>query len=467
MLRARAVTAVGLSMLAASLTAASGAQAAAAPQLDVYVGDLSRSQIAKLVELGVDRHELKFSRAAGSIKENARVEVILSGAQADKLKAEGVELETKKVDGQSVAQRATREAAAGFEVWKQYDEIKADFEKMAKKYWPIAKSVNLGKTGRGKDIIGMKISLGAPLTRDGSKPTVLYIGAQHAREWITPEMNRRLMHHLLENYTRDRKIFNLVNSKELWIVPVANPDGYDYTFTEGQRLWRKNLRDNNANGTTEPGDGVDLNRNFAYKWGYDNEGSSPDPSSETFRGPSATSEPENKALEALVKRITPEFFVNYHSAAQLLLYGAGWQVATPSPDDIIGETLAGDDEHPAVPGYDPDLSAELYTTNGDTDTHMQENYGAYGFTPEMSTCEAASDPARTTSGRPRTASPASTSRTTRRSSRPSSAATSRSRCRWRSPRLTRRTRSRSSVAPRRTSGPTRSTSPTATRRRSR
>ena len=92
-----------------------------------------------------------------------------------------------------------------------------------------------------------------------------------------------------------------------------------------------------------------------------------------------------------MKRITPEFFVNYHSAAQLLLYGTGWQVATPSPDDIIGETLAGDDAHPAVPGYDPDLSAELYTTNGDTDTHMQENYGTFGFTPEMGTCESASD----------------------------------------------------------------------------
>ena len=237
----------------------------------------------------------------------------------------------------------------------------------------------------------MKITLGAPLTRDGSKPTVLYIGAQHAREWITPEMNRRLMHYLLENYTRDRKVRELINTRELWIVPVANPDGYDWTFEQDQRLWRKNLRDNNGNGTIEPGDGVDLNRNFAYKWGYDNEGSSPDPTSETYRGPSPTSEPENKALEALVKRITPEFFVNYHSAAQLLLYGTGWQVATPSPDDMIGETLAGDDAHPAVPGYDPDLSAELYTTNGDTDTHMQENYGAFGFTPEMGTCKSASD----------------------------------------------------------------------------
>ena len=57
---------------------------------------------------------------------------------------------------------------------------------------------------------------------------------------------------------------------------MANPDGYDFTFTEGNRLWRKNLRDNNGDGQITVGDGVDLNRNFAEKWGYDNEGSSPD-----------------------------------------------------------------------------------------------------------------------------------------------------------------------------------------------
>ena len=103
------------------------------------------------------------------------------------------------------------------------------------------------------------------------------------------------------------------------------------------------------------------------------------------------SEPETKALDALFEKLTPEFFVNYHSAAELLLHGIGWQVATPSPDDVIYEAMVGDDANPAVPGYDPDISAELYTTNGDTDSHMQEAYGTLGFTPEMSTCEAASD----------------------------------------------------------------------------
>ena len=177
---------------------------------------------------------------------------------------------------------------------------------------------------------------------------------------------------------------------ELWFVPVANPDGYDYTFTEGNRLWRKNLRDNDGDGEITGFDGVDLNRNFPYRWGYDNEGSSPVPTSETYRGPAPASEPETRALDGLMRRIGFAFLVNYHSAAELLLYGIGWQVATPTPDDLLYETLAGDDANPAVPGYDPDIAAELYTTNGETTEHAHNRYGTLAFTPEMATCETAS-----------------------------------------------------------------------------
>jgi Zinc carboxypeptidase len=86
--------------------------------------------------------------------------------------------------------------------------------------------------------------------------------------------------------------------------------------------------------------------------------------------------------------------INYHSAAELLLYGVGWQVSTPTPDDEILKAMAGDDAKPAVPGYDPDISAELYTTNGETDTHATVRYGTLAFTPEMTTCQtvSASDP---------------------------------------------------------------------------
>ena len=103
---------------------------------------------------------------------------------------------------------------------------------------------------------------------------MLYVGAQHAREWITPEMVRRLAHHVIDGYGTDPALTELVDSTELWFVPVANPDGYDHSFTPGNRNWRKNLRDNNRDGRVNVGDGVDLNRNFPTKWFYDDEGAS-------------------------------------------------------------------------------------------------------------------------------------------------------------------------------------------------
>ena len=375
-----------------------GAPASAAPKsdrLDVYVGDLTAGQLSELIELGVDRHDLEIDRMPGErgAKGELRVEAIISGAQARQLATQGVTMKPKKIDGQTVAQRATLAAAEGFEVFNTYGGatgIKAEYEQAAADNASIAKAVSIGQSVNGQDIIALKISKNARELKDGRKPAVLYLSAQHAREWITPEMNRRLMHYILDNYGSDSQITRLVNENELWFVPVANPDGYDFTFSPGNRLWRKNLRDNNVDGTIAPGDGVDLNRNFATKWGYDNEGSSPNPGSETYRGPGPNSEPESQALEAFVGRVGFEFFVNYHSAAELLLYGTGWQVSTPTPDDVIYEAMAGDDANPAVEGYDPDISAELYTTNGDTDTHMTELFGTLGFTPEMATCESAS-----------------------------------------------------------------------------
>ena len=203
-------------------------------------------------------------------------------------------------------------------------------------------------------------------------------------------MNRRLMHHMVEGYATAASIKKIVDSTELWFIPSANPDGYDYTFTEGNRLWRKNLRDNDGDGQITGLDGVDPNRNFPTKWGYDNEGSSPNPSSETYRGTAPASEPETRALNGLLNRVRFTFLVNYHSAAELLLYGGGGPGATPPPDDTLYEAMAGDDAHPAVPGYDPDISAELYTTNGETDDHASTVYKTLAFTPEMSTCETAS-----------------------------------------------------------------------------
>ena len=159
----------------------------------------------------------------------------------------------------------------------------------------------------------------------------------------------------------------ILATTELWFIPVVNPDGYDYTFvSDSTRLWRKSLRDNNGDGAITTVDGVDPNRNWPTKWRFDPEGASDNPASETYRGPSPSSEPEVTAYRALMNRLKAKFMIDYHSFGELILYPEGWQVETRATDDPLMEALAGRDEsNPAIPGYDPDLSAELYTVNGD------------------------------------------------------------------------------------------------------
>ena len=113
-----------------------------------------------------------------------------------------------------------------------------------------------------------------------------------------------------------------------------NPDGYQYTFTN-ERLWRKNLRDNDGDGQTTNADGVDPNRNYPEHFKYDEEGSSKILSSQTYRGPGPASEAETQAIMGLSEKVGFEFNINYHSNGRWLLYPEGWQTNSPTADDPI------------------------------------------------------------------------------------------------------------------------------------
>ncbi|HEX2360686.1 MAG TPA: M14 family metallopeptidase, partial [Jiangellaceae bacterium] len=326
--------------------------------LEVYEGQVDAAGVEKMRELGLDASTFVVDEGAGGTVE---VEAVLSDRQAAKLRKDGVDLKVKEIDGVAASKALEQQAQQGWDAFRPYGTpggIKDEILATAAAFPDLAKVVVIGETVNGQEILGLKVTKDASKLKDGKRPAVLYASAQHAREWITPEMTRRLMHYFLDNYGSDAEITGLIDTTELWFIPVLNPDGYDFTHTD-ERLWRKNLRDNNGDGQITVGDGVDLNRNFAVKWGYDNEGSSPDPASDTYRGTGPNSEPETQALDSLFARLRFEFFVNYHSAAELLLYGIGWQVSTPSPDDVIYEAMAGTDTNSAIPGYDPDISAEL------------------------------------------------------------------------------------------------------------
>ncbi|MEU6554983.1 M14 family zinc carboxypeptidase [Streptomyces sp. NPDC046915] len=395
--RARSILAVGALLLGgASLAPIAQAQSGTPAKADansdnevkVFRAEVTQKQVPLLLAAGQDGNELG-EQTAGPGKHT--VEVYLTGQQAKKLEKQGVDLTEHTLSARS----ATRVEDAAQGVFRPYSGsggLKEEILRTAQQNPGLTKVESIGKTVGGQDILALKLTKGAKRSKDGSKPSVLYMSNQHAREWITPEMTRRLLHYYLDGYKTDKRLKKIVDSTELWFVLSANPDGYDYTFkNSATRLWRKNLRDVNGDGVISTGDGVDLNRNFAYKWGYDDEGSSPNPTSETYRGASPESEPETRDLDGFEKRIGFRYAVNYHSAAELLLYGVGWQVATATPDDVLYKALAGTPGNSAIPGYHPQVSSELYTTNGEADGHASNVNGMAMFTPEMSTCQTASN----------------------------------------------------------------------------
>jgi hypothetical protein len=350
--------------------------------LEMYTATVDTQSATDLVRGGYD---VASAQPAG--KGLVSLQLVLSPRERAVLDARGVKLALWRAPGgRTATELADAQAQEGFKVWKPYDGtdgVRDWLYAFTRANPGLTKLEVLGTSNQDREIIAVKVTKDAQTTPDGSRPAVLYSALQHAREWIALEVDRRLMVHFVEHYATDPEIQALVDSNEFWFVIVANPDGYQYTHTN-QRLWRKNTRDNNGDGVTTSGDGVDLNRNFDNHWGHDNEGSSSASGSDVWRGPEPASEPETQAMQNLLLRLRPAFQLNYHSVASLILYDQGWQVDTPTPDNPIFRALAGDWREPAVAGYVPEISADLYITNGETCDFAIGNTGTLCFTPELS-----------------------------------------------------------------------------------
>src|SRR5918912_649400 len=168
---------------------------------------------------------------------------------------------------------AGERAEGGYVVWRSWDEaggIRDQLYDIAQRNPKIVKLEVLGTTAQGRQIIALKVTRDATKVADGSRPVAMYAATQHAREWISTEVVRRELRYFVDNYGKDAHVTNLVDTRELWFLPVANPDGYQYTF-DSERLWRKNLRDNDGDGQITGIHGVVPNRNFNEHFKYDEE----------------------------------------------------------------------------------------------------------------------------------------------------------------------------------------------------
>ncbi len=252
----------------------------------------------------------------------------------------------------------------------------------------VRKPIGDFKTWQNNSIYWVKISDNPEV--DENEPELLYTGLHHARELITVSQTIYYMWYLLENYAKDPLVKQILDNTELYFVPVVNPDGMDYNIAGYNALddvftrnHRKNMRDNNMNGTFEPAiDGVDINRNYGHQWGYDNEGSSGFQGSDTYRGPAPFSEPETKAMEYFCNQHNFQIALNYHAFGNVLIYPWGFNdEVTPDSSLFInyGNKLTQLNRYVFGTG----METLGYMTNGDSDDWMYGELGIFSFTPEI------------------------------------------------------------------------------------
>eukprot|EP00002_Diphylleia_rotans_P024520 TRINITY_DN484_c0_g1_i2.p1 TRINITY_DN484_c0_g1~~TRINITY_DN484_c0_g1_i2.p1 ORF type:complete len:470 (-),score=110.74 TRINITY_DN484_c0_g1_i2:205-1614(-) len=196
-----------------------------------------------------------------------------------------------------------------------YDNPSALFQKftdLQNKYPTLGKLINLNQqynaklTWEGRTIYTFKIS--DNVSTDENEPNVLIVSNHHSRELITPQLALDTAQRLLAGYGTDSTITRLINDNQIYIIYTLNPDGLAYVW-ERDNLWRKNRRNNGATY------GVDLNRNYPFGWDFSCAGST-NPGSETYRGPSAASEPETQLMMSFQRERRFAKVLDFHSYAR-------------------------------------------------------------------------------------------------------------------------------------------------------
>lgn len=303
-----------------------------------------------------------------------------------------------------------------------YEEYLDKMQQLRTKYGDIVELIPLEpKTWQGRTIYVLKIS-DEDLVRDGAiknsifyrlkewyfkdrkpkkkdlrEPQVLFFGAMHSNEVISANVTFGIAEYLVENYAKDEKIKNLVDNREVYVIPVLNPDGMSKFLNDVKKKvysnWRKNCRDNNNDGRIEwsynsrfihGSDGVDLNRNFSVAWGEGT--SSKDSVAYDYAGPSAFSEPETQAFKDLVEGLDNLIAsMNFHSYSAYILYPPFYRDVEIKDEKLLNSLAEGmrkrqNDKYTAMPG------CNLYYAGGTADDWLYLKKGVLAFTVEIGKC---------------------------------------------------------------------------------
>ena len=143
-----------------------------------------------------------------------------------------------------IATLAAPASAANFPAkdsrYHNYAEMVADIKAVEAAKPSIVDVFSIGKSYQNRDIWAAKIS--DNVATDENEPEILFDALHHAREHLTVEQALYTLHLLADNYASDSKIKGLVDSREIFIVFMVNPDGAEYDLTCTEWLPRPVLR---------------------------------------------------------------------------------------------------------------------------------------------------------------------------------------------------------------------------------
>ena len=250
----------------------------------------------------------------------------------------------------------------------------------------VSEKDSIGTSIEGRTIWAFKVSDYPSVDED--EPEVLYTGLTHAREPVSMMNLFFFVRWLCENYSSDPTAEFLVNHREMWFVPIINPDGYVYNETiapNGGGMHRKNRRPNPDNSNCNNGtqQGIDLNRNYSYNWGADNSGSSGNPCSAVYRGASAFSEPETEAISNFILARQFKNVLHYHTYSNVLIHSWGDGTFPDEPDLSTLREIGA--EMTRENGYAVGTGTETigYGVNGDAVDWTYGTAGLISYTPEV------------------------------------------------------------------------------------
>ncbi len=314
------------------------------------------------------------------------LEIRATPAQAERLRAGGLRLLPLPALPPVPGLVVPGEYPVGYRGYHTYGTLAAELNSIAAAHPDQVAVSSYGLSAEGRPLPLVKIS--NAVRTDQNAPEVLFSCAQHAREHLTVEMCLHIVRRLAEGYGTDPAVTQLVNSREIWVMPMANPDGAEYDISSGLfALWRKNRQPTPENAET----GTDLNRNWGTQWGCCG-GSSTDPANDTYHGTAPFSTPEtaqlrdwvNSRVIGGVQQIAAH--IDFHSFSELVLWPYGFTTDDTGPglntSDArtfrkLGEAMA------ATNGYTAQQSSDLYLTDGTVGDWMWAQHRIWSFTFEM------------------------------------------------------------------------------------